>query len=93
MTLIRSLQWSRMLKSSHRTLLPRGTQLVRTRHKGVVVSYSAGVSLIITLEDGVTHCNAHLVQCGGTPYVPTSGDVVRVDNVNGDLVVDGKYIL
>lgn len=68
-------------------------QLVRTRHKGVVVSYSAGVSLIITLEDGVTHVPAHLVQCGGTPYVPTAGDVVRVDNVNGDLVVVGKYIL
>ncbi len=89
---LNSLKWRRAVKQSRSRLLP-SPQQARSRNKGTVVSYTAGVSLIVTLEDGVVECPAHLTQCGGTPYVPAVNDVVFVDNVGGSLVVIGKYIL
>lgn len=90
---LNSLKWKRTVRRARKRLVPKNTAPVKTTHKGVVVSYSAGVSLVITLEDGVTEMTAHLIQCGGTAYAPVANDVVRVENENGVMTVVGKYIL
>ena len=84
-----SIKWNRAQKNLHGALAPSGSALKRVRHQGVVATTSP---LTVYLEDMTVQCPAHLIQCGGTPYVPVVNDVVCVDDQNGDLVVFGKYI-
>ena len=87
--MIFNLKFNRALKSIGTTVKAPPHQTKRVRHKGTVASTSP---LKVYLPDGVVQCPAHLIQAGSTAYAPTIGDVVCIDDQNGDLVILGKYV-
>jgi hypothetical protein len=86
---IRSLKWNRAMKGARTQIKVPPHALKRVRHQGVVATVSP---LTVYLEDMTVACPAHLIQAGGTPYMPVANDCVFVDDQNGDLVVVGKYL-
>lgn len=84
-----SLKWARTTRGLRRTLLKPSNQQTRTREKGEVASTSP---LTVWLNGNTSvQVPCHLLGGGTFPYTPTVGDMVCIDNVDGDLVILGAY--
>jgi hypothetical protein len=81
----KSIKWTQAIRSLRQQFKVPNTAQTRTRHKGQVATTSP---FTIYLDGNLQSRVAAHVLAG---YTPTVGDLVFVDNVDGDLVVIHKY--